>query len=448
MIRLHKAGLGLLLLLGACAGPVANEAFNDVAKETEQRIGKRPVWIRSDADERAVRETLDALLAKPLSADDAVQVALLNNRRLQRSFADLGIGAADLTASWRPANPGVSFARLTRGNETEIDRRIGIDALGLLALPITAGIEGRRFEQNRLQTATDVLALAAKTKRAWYEAVAAQQAAVYMAQIRDSADTEAELAQRMRAVGNWGVLEDARAKLFSAEMTARLARSRLAATVARERLGRLMGLWGTDMAYRLPDRLPALPKDPRDMPAIETAAIRDRLDVRMAQADLEATRKAAGLTTATRFINVLELGYNRNSETGRPRQTGYDISLEIPLFDFGDAKSSKAEFAYMAAASRLSEAAVNARSAARESYIGYRTAYDLAQHYQGRILPLRKQIGEEMGLRYNGMLASVFTLLADAREQVAEVSAGLEAQRDFWLADTDLTYVTLAPVEP
>lgn len=441
------SSLALALLLTACAGPVADRAFDQVADDTAQRIGQRPVWIKSDEDEARIRATLDALLSQPLGPDQAVQVALLNNRGLQRSFADLGIGAADLTAAWRPPNPGFGYGRLRRGGETEIERSVGIDVLGLLALPIAAGIEERRFERSKLQTGIDVLALAAKTKRAWYEAVAAQQTAAYMAKLRESTDAQVELARRMRQVGNWSALDYAREQLFHAETTTKLARSRVAATAAREKLARLMGLWGRDVAYQLPDRLPVLPGDPRDMPAVEATAIRDRLDVKMAQAAAEGTRRAAGLTTATRFVNVLELGYVRNSETGKRDQTGYEVRLEVPLFDFGDAKASKAEFAYMGAVNRLAEVAVNARSAARESYLGYRTAYDLARHYQTRIIPLRQQIGEEIALRYNGMLVSVFDLLADARDQIADVAAAVEAQRDFWLADTDLTFVTLAPAE-
>ena len=54
------------------------------------------------------------------------------------------------------------------------------------------------------------------------------------------------------------------------------------------------------------------------------------------------------------------------------------------------------------------------------------------------MVPLRKKISDEMLLRYNGMLASVFELLADVREQIGSVNTAIEAQRDFWLADTDL----------
>ncbi|MEK9970166.1 MAG: TolC family protein [Ferrovibrio sp.] len=446
-LRKTTAVLALAGLLGACAGPVAQRAFDDIADTTAQQVGARPAWIRSDDDEKAVREALERLLAQPLSAEDAVQVALLNNRRLQAGFAELGIGAAELTSSWRPANPGISYARLKRGDETEIDRGITVDAFSVLLLPFAANIEQRRFEATKLRTTTEILQLAAQTRKAWYEAVAAEQTAVYVARIRDAAETQADLARRMQQTGNLGALAALREQLFYADATARQAKSRVQATAARERLTRLMGLWGRDTQFKLPDRLPELPAEPRSIENIEAMAMKGRLDVQAAKASVAATQSAYRLTNATRFINVLELGYQRNSETGKRDQTGYEITLEVPLFDFGDAKATKAEHAYLQAVNRLADTAVQARSAARETYLGYRAAYDLSRHYQTEIVPLRQKAGEEMVLRYNGMLVSVFDLLADARDQIADVSAALQAQRDFWLADTDLAFVTIAPVD-
>jgi len=437
----------LVSILGACAGPVANRAFEEVASTSEQRIGQRPAWIKSPEDEQAVRETLNRLLSKPLSPDEAVQVALLNNRRLQAGFSELGIGAADLTSSWRPENPGFSFGRFRRGQDIEIERAVSIDPLRLLLLPISAGIESRRFEATKLRTASEVMSLAAQTKRAWYEAVAAEQTAKYVQQVRDSAEAQAELAKRMRQVGNYSVLDYARQQLFYASATAQLAKSRVVATVARERLARLMGVWGRDTSFRLPERLPDLPQSPKTMANVEATAIADRLDVQLAKAELESTRKAYGLTNATRFVNVLELGFQRNSESGEKDQTGYEISFEVPIFDFGDAKATRAESIYMRSVNNLADVAVNARSAARETYLLYQAAYDLARHYRDDVIPVRQKVAEESVLRYNGMLISVFELLSDAQDQIADVTFALEAQRDFWIADTNLTFVTIAPVD-
>ena len=158
----------------------------------------------------------------------------------------------------------------------------------------------------------------------------------------------------------------------------------------------------------------------------------------MAKRDAEATASALGLTKMTGFINVFDAGYINKNEPGKPRANGYEISLELPIFDWGGARVAKAESLYMQAVHRTADTAIRARSEVREAYSAYRTAYDLAKHYRDEVVPLRKKISDEVLLRYNGMLISVFELLADAREQIASVNASIEAQRDFWLAETDL----------
>ena len=163
-----------------------------------------------------------------------------------------------------------------------------------------------------------------------------------------------------------------------------------------------------------------------------------RLDVQMARRSAEATAKALGLTKATRLVNVLQLGYANKSQTGEARENGYEIELELPLFDFGAARTARAEATYMQSLQRTAQVAVNAQSEVRESYSAYRMAYDLARHYRDEVVPLKKRISDENLLRYNGMLIGVFELLADSREQVTSVTGYVESLRDYWIAETDL----------
>jgi outer membrane protein TolC len=433
------------LVMAGCAGPVAERAFQEVAGSARERAGQTPRWIKTDRDALEVREELDRLLAAPLTADHAVQIALINNRRLQAEFAELGIAAADLTRSWRPPNLGFTYSRID-GHDREIERTFSINVLGLLTLPIAAEIEARRFEHAKLKAVQQIMAVAAETRRAWFLAVAAQQAADYAAQVRESTAAQAELGRRMQQAGNLSLLDYAREQVFHAEATARLAEARLRAGAARERLARRMGLWGKDLAFTLPGRLPDLPQTIPEAEGIEAKAIAERLDIRMARAELDGMSSALGLSHATRFVNALEYGYIRNREEGLGRRTGYEISIEIPLFDFGDAKVTTAESLYLQSVNRLAETAINARSAVREAYGQYRTAHDIARHYRHEIVPTRRRISDEMLLRYNGMLVSVFELLSDARDQIQSVVAAIEAERDFWLAETDMRFVTIADV--
>ena len=430
------------LLLGGCASFSEDGGTRQVGDAlTARGLIQEAPWIRSDADaDRAASAVRKLLAQQPLTADAAVQVALLNNRGLQAQYAELGIAEADLVQAGRLRNPGFSFGRSHRGDVVEYERAFIFDLLGLLTMPVRTRIETERFQlaQNRLTA--DILQVAADTRRAWIQAVAAQQSAIYAGQVRDAAEAAAELARRMVRAGNFSALDQAREQAFYADSATQLARSRQAALAAREQLTRLMGLWGPDITYRLPERLPELPPALRDIADVEQQAMRQRLDVQGAMQEAANIAGTLGLTRATGWFSVLEAKYMRNSESGEPRQTGWEIELRLPIFDFGTARNARAEHIYMQAANRAADLAVRARSEVREAYGAWRTAYDLARHYREEVVPLRARIGEETLLRYNGMLMSVFELLAESRQQVGAVISSIEAQRDFWIADNTLQF--------
>ncbi len=430
------AATAIAFALGGCATFSRDGGLDDVSSMAAGRTGQ-DIRLQRDTGAHAQAE-LSALLKKPLAADDAVRVALINNRSLRASLAELGVAESDLVQAGRLANPSFSFGRMSGGGETEIERSVMFDLVGLLTMPLRRDIEARRFEGAKLVAATEAVRIAADTRKAWFNAVAAAQSARYAEQVREAAQASAELAGRMAKVGNLSALDQAREQAFSAEASAQLARARHAATAAREQLTRLMGLWGAHTSFQLPDRLPEVPGAPREPGDIESLAMQQRLDVRLAKLSTAATARALGLSKATGFVNVLEAGYVNTSKSGEPRENGYEIELALPLFDWGGARIAKAEALYMQSVHRTAETAVSARSQVREAYSAYRTSYDLARHYRDEIVPLRKKISEETLLRYNGMLMSTFELLADARAQIGGVNAAIEAQRDFWIADTDL----------
>ena len=201
-------------------------------------------WQRTEADERATRETTARLLQKPLDADAAVQVALLNNPGLQATYAELGISEASLLQAGRLRNPGFSFTRLHRDSEIEIERTVLFDLMGLLTMPIRTDLERRRFENQKVRVSAVVIQVASDTRRAWHRAVAARESAMHADQVREAAEASAELARRMAAAGNFSKLDYAREQAFDADATASLARSRHNALCERERLTQLLGLWG------------------------------------------------------------------------------------------------------------------------------------------------------------------------------------------------------------
>ena len=425
-------------VLGGCASFSPDGGFGAVEMTTRDRLGKDLRWSRSDADQDSIDTRVNALLSKPLTVDDAVQVALLNNRGLQATFQELGIIEAEVVQAGRLPNPGFSFGRLTRGSEIELERGFHFNIARLIALPFIGQMEARRFEQTKGMVAMTVVSLAADTRKAYYNALAAEETVRYMRQVKQAADASAELARRMEQVGNFSKLQRARQQVFYADASQNLARAEQAQRVTRERLTRLLGAWGAQTQFTLPDRLPDLPQDVVELPDIERVALSQRLDVQGARLAAEQTARNLGLTRTTRFINVLELGVLRNSSNEAPTQRGWEIGFELPLFDWSGARVARAEAVYMQTVHRAAETAVNARSEVREAYTGYRSAYDIARHQRDEVVPLNQRIGEENVLRYNGMLIGVFELLADARTQIASVNGAIQALRDFWIAQADL----------
>ncbi len=434
-------GLAVLVLtLAGCASFSPDGGFDAVQKTAADRLGA-PVqlaWARQPEDLDRIAQRVGELLARPLAMDDAVQVALLNNRGLQAAYAELGITEAEVVQAGRLPNPGFSFGRLTKGDEIELERGLHVNLARLIAMPLVQRVEARRLEQVRSTVAMQVLSLAADTRKAWVQAVAAEESVRYSRQVMQAAEAGAELARRMAQVGNFNKLQQAREQGFYADAALNLARAEQQQRAARERLTRLMGLWGEQTAFKLPERLPDLPAQPRELPDVERTALAQRLDVAAARSGAEATARNLGLTRTTRFVNVLELGLVRNSSNEAPTQKGWEIGLELPLFDWGGARVARAEGVYMQALHRAAETAINARSEVREAYGAYRSAWDIAKHQRDEIVPLKARIAEENLLRYNGMLIGVFELLADARSQIASVNGAIDALRDFWIAQADL----------
>jgi outer membrane protein TolC len=411
----------------------------DVAGET---INKEVVSIRTDGDAGRAREAVRRLLRQTLSVDAAVQVALLNNRGLQASYNELALAEADLVGESLPPNPTFSISRISGDGALEIERQVVGDILALATLPFRSGIARQRFQKAQLRAAEETLRLAADVRRAYYRAVAANELVSLLTDAKSTAESTAQLAEKLGQTGALNKLDQAREQAFYAETTADLATLRQDATSARERLIRLLGLWDGDTGMRLPQKLPVLPRRPLSLPRIEVDAVEHRIDLQIARIELGALAKSLNLTEATRFVTMLDVAgidrKTRDPDTPPFRERGFDVQFQIPIFDGGEVRVRQAAETYNQAFNLLTEKAVNVRSEARDAFRVYHSTYDIAGHYQREVLPLRKIISDEMQLRFSSMQVDVFALLTEARQRIVALRAAIEAKRDFWLAQSEL----------
>ena len=436
------AACGVLLLAG-CATVDVNQSVARANQEALDFTGGKLTLAQSEADRSALQKTTSGLLAKPLSQDDAVHLALINSPAMQALLAQSWADAATAAQSGRLPNPILTLERIRWPNETEIGRMLAFGLLDVLTLPQRVRTARSRIEQTQLQLSTDVVDKVTQVRQAWVTALAAKQSLSYAQQVSDSAEASAELARRMLAVGNFNKLQRARQQAFYADAAAQLAIASHAATASREVLVRLLGLTDAQaQQLQLPTRLPDIPAAARTGEDVSSAASRSRLDIKMAQAAVNATAAAQGLNAITSFTDI-ELSVIRNTRVEQPdghraHGRGFEVAVRLPVFDWGGLQRDAMSAQMLAAANRLEATMRAAGSNLRESYSAYRTTYDIAKHYRDEVVPLRKLIADENVLRYNGMIIGVFELLADSRDQIASVIAAITAQQQFWLADAAL----------
>jgi outer membrane protein TolC len=429
--------------LGGCAGFTQDGGFDAVATATRTHLDKEVEWPRSAHAQARADAQVTALLAHPLSVEDAVQIALLNNHKLQAAFQELGISEAELVQAGRLPNPRFDLRHAGGAGQYDVEETLSLNVLALLTMPYARDIEKRRFAQTQNLSVQRVAQLAKDTREAFYAAVAARQSLNYLQQVRVAAETGAELAHRMVAAGNWNRLDQAREQSFYSDAVQNLWRARLAEESARERLTALLGLPAQQTvqpALQLAEVLPELPASLDSLPDVERAVLQERLDLQLMRMHIDELSKSLGLTKSTRFVNVLDIGAARVRQGSReePYESGYTVTLEVPIFDSGAARVKKSEAIYAQAVDRFTQAAIEARSQIRLAYASYRAAFELAQRQRDEVLPLRQAIAQQNLLRYNASLISIFELLSDAREQVISVDGYIQSVRDFWIAKSRL----------
>jgi outer membrane protein TolC len=451
-----RIGLSLVAsaaLLTGCASFSPDGGMNDVATAVGLETGKDVLKLDSAEATRRAHKRVAGLLAESLSADSAVQVALLSNRDLQAAYNDLGISEAAYVQASLPKNPGLSFMLYGGTGVTNFEVRLIENILDLATLPARTKIAAEHYAHAKHVAISTTLGLAADVRRGWIRAVAAQQQVRFLEQSRATADEAARLVAKLGEAGQGDQLDQAEIAAFYAELSVRLGQARISARREREALTRLLGLWGPDAGFKLPDDLPPLPREPDTIANVEAEAINRRIDLTVARHDIAAYARALKLTQATRYVSMLQLAGLVNDESANPltnsntaiNRGGGALDVEIPIFDTGEARERSARETYMRAVNRLAARAVNARSEARSAYDTYRGTYDVARFYQSRVLPLREVVSREMGLRYAtsanvdpSLRVDLFKVLTDTRIRITATAAALDARRDFYLADADL----------
>ena len=439
---IQRIGSVCLLVLGltGCASVDLRAGFPDVSAAVEERYATKIVWNNGTELDREAAERLRALLQRKLTADDAVQIAALNNRDLQAVYTELGVAQADLVQAGLFRNPIVDAAVLfpLSGVRPDIQLSAVISFLDALYVPLRKRVAAAQFEEAKLRVTGTVLDFAVHVRTAFYEHQANEQMLELRRSIVQALGASLEVSRRLHEAGNITDLDLARDRALAEASKLALRSAEVTARQSREQLNSLMGAWGEDTKWEIDGRLPEIPAQPLQVNGIERTALARSIDLSNARQRIIASGQQLGYDRATALIPALDFGPSAEREAGEGWKVGPALSVPIPLFDQGQARVGRAVAELRRARQEYYALGVRIRAAARAVEERMRGAQDRALYYRDILLPLRERIVNETQLQYNAMQVGIFQLLREREQQIETGVAYVETLREYWLARADL----------
>jgi cobalt-zinc-cadmium efflux system outer membrane protein len=430
------------LVLGACATIPKQAGYDDVARMVFERTGQKTHWDQGAPEDAEVHRLVTELLAKELTEQSAVQLALLNNRNLQATYEDLGVAQADVVQAGLLRNPSLGFSiRLPETSTGMVNTELSLveDFLDLFMLPLRKRLAAEQFQHAKLRLANEVFRLVGEVRQQYYALQALQQVVELRRTILESAQASAELAARQHQAGNITDLELETERGTYQQAKLDLAREELNLELQRERLNRLLGLWGSQTEWRVASKLPDIPNTEDGLEHLESVAIARRLDVAAARQEAQVFAQALHVAKSSRLVGSVEVGVSRSTgpEAGI-RVIGPTMRLELPVFDRRQGLIRRLEAQLKQSDKRLAALSIDARSEVRAARLALLSQRQMVEHYRDVLLPIRERIVALSQQRYNAMLVGVFQLLLAKQAEVEAYRQYIESVRDYWIGRAEL----------
>ena len=429
-----------LVFLSGCTTVRLDAGFPEVSALIEERSGVKPYWNNGTDLDKDAAAKLASLLEKKLTADDAVQIALLNNRELQGFYADLGVAQADLVQAGLLSNPIFDAAikwPAPGGGRPDLELAAVMNFLDIFYLPLRKRVAAARFEEAKTRVGGLVLDFAVRVRTAFYVHQANEQMLELRQSIVQALSASFDVTRRLHQAGNITELDFARERALLELGKLALRSAEVAVRRSREELNILMSLWGNQTAWQTDRRLPEIPQQPIPSENIESVALNRSVDLLQARQRLLAAGEQLGLNKVTALIPESHLG-TLGERTDGAWEVGPVLEFPIPLFDQGQARTGRAAAELRRAQQEYYALAVKIRASARGLRDRAQGARDRALYYRDIMLPLHERIVNESQLHYNAMQLGPVQLLRAREQQIETGAAYVEALRDYWMARTEL----------
>jgi outer membrane protein, heavy metal efflux system len=377
---------------------------------------------------------VDELLKRPLSPDDAVQIALLANRDACAALAEIGIARGQYVQAGLLPNPELDLELRAPGGPQPAQLDIGLElsVSQTILAPLRASVAEANLEAERLRATGFLLDLAWQTRVAFLEAQALQQKLDLRLRAFESQQASYATAVELSKAGNLPAVELAN-ELAAVELArVQVAEAENALVDAREALTRRLGLHGGRTTFSLGGPM-STPTTEDDLSNAETRAISTSLELLELERRAETASRKVGLARTEGWLPHLTAGFHGERDADL-WELGAHVGIGLPVFDRQQGRQLSAQSEYDALRARAEALSVNLRSTARQTANRVESAGRRARHYAQRLVPARQKQLDETLLQYNAMTVGVFQLLQVQRGVTEAAIAQVDATLDYWKA--------------
>jgi cobalt-zinc-cadmium efflux system outer membrane protein len=426
-----------LLTTGCSKIHPADDGF--VTCTVANRIDSQTEWRQGFCQDEQVQTFIQCAVNNELTADSAIQIALLNNPKIQAVFEEIGIARADLVEAGLISNPSFSIeVRYPHINNlhTNIEHLITSSLLDIFLIPLRTRLAATEFEQTKLKVSNEILNLAFDVRETYYQLVLEKKKISYIKSVVELTSINSEIVSKQIKIGNVNTLEFqlSQSRLLEAELE--LAKSKAEIIRLSEKLNRLLG-FNEEACLILPDYLDGIDYQGFDICTLELIAIEERLDLQVARFEIARLGRMLGLKDWWTYTNI-QGGLAGEKDPDGTNLIGPGFSGELPIFNYGQAARMRLFAQLRQAQDRLAELEIRVRSEVRESHKLLMSYLKIINDYQNRLLPMQGKISASSEELYNVMGLGVDKLLENKRMEVVANKNYTESVKQYLISRVEL----------
>lgn len=426
-----------LLITGCSRIPPVDDGF--VTCTVANKIDSQAEWRQGCCQDDQAQAFIQCAVSSELTADAAIQIALLNNPKIQAIFEEIGIARADLVEAGLLSNPTFSIEVRyphIKGLHTNIEYLITSSLLDIFLIPLRTKLAATEFEQTKLKVSNEILNLAFDVRENYYKLVSEKKKIGYIRSVVELTSINNEIVSKQISVGNVNTLEFqlSQSRLLEAELE--LAKSQAEIIRLTEKLNRLLG-FNEEVCLILPDYLDGVDYQGFDICTLESIAIEERLDLKVARFEIARLGRMLGLKDWWTYTN-LQGGLAGERDPDGTNLLGPGFSGQIPIFNYGQAARMRLFAQLRQARDRLSELEIQVRSEVREAHKLLMSYLKILNDYQDRLLPMQSKISSSSEELYNVMGLGVDKLVENKRLEVVANQNYTESVKQYLVSRVEL----------